>query len=157
MPGMTASVYQMRPESRGVVELASPDPTAPPRIQPNYLHHEADRRSVVAGLRLLRGVFAQEAFAPFLGEELSPGAEVQSNEALLEYARATGSTLYHASGTCRMGSDDEAVVDPSLRVRGFEGLRVVDASVMPLVVSANTNAATIMIAEKASDLVRAVA
>ncbi len=156
-PGMTASVYQMRPESRGRIELAGADPAVAPRIHPAYLHHPADQRSAVAGLRLLRVVFAQPALQPFLGEELSPGSAARSDTELLDYARSTGTTLYHASGTCRMGSDADAVVDPLLRVRGVAGLRVADASIMPVIVSANTNAATIMIAEKASDLILATA
>jgi len=153
-PGLTASVYQMRPESRGSIELAAADPTAAPRIRPNYLHHPTDQRSAIAGLRLLRNIFAQVALAPFLAEELSPGMGAESDADLLAYARATGTTLYHACGTCRMGTDAGAVVDASLRVRGIGSLRVVDASVMPTIVSANTNAATIMIAEKASDLIK---
>jgi choline dehydrogenase len=155
LPGMTASVYQMRPESRGRIELAGPDPMTAPKIYPAYLHEPADRRAAVDGLKLLRRLFAQPALAPFLGEELSPGPDVASDEALLAYASATGTTLYHPCGTCRMGTDAASVVDQTLKLRGITGLRVVDASVMPAIVSANTNAATIMIAEKASDLILA--
>jgi choline dehydrogenase len=153
LPGMTASIYQMRPESRGRIELAGPDPTAAPKIYPAYLHAREDHRAAVDGLQLLRRLFAQPALAPFLGEELSPGPDIASDEKLLAYARATGTTLYHPCGTCRMGTDAASVVDPTLKLRGIAGLRVVDASIMPSIVSANTNAATIMIAEKASDLI----
>jgi choline dehydrogenase len=153
LPGMTASIYQMRPESRGRIELAGPDPALAPQIHPAYLHAPEDQRAAVEGLRLLRRLFAQPALAPFLGEQLSPAPEIASDDALLDYARATGTTLYHPCGTCRMGTDAAAVVDPTLKLRGISGLRVVDAAIMPTIVSANTNAATIMIAEKASDLI----
>jgi choline dehydrogenase len=124
-----------------------------PQIHPAYLHAPEDQRAAVEGLRLLRRLFAQPALAPFLGEQLSPAPEIASDDALLDYARATGTTLYHPCGTCRMGTDAAAVVDPTLKLRGISGLRVVDAAIMPTIVSANTNAATIMIAEKASDLI----
>ncbi len=147
-------LQQMRPESRGYVRARSADPNEPPAIQPNYLADEVDRRSIVDGLRWARRLLASPALEPYRGPETLPGSAVRSEDELLAYARAKGATVYHAIGTCRMGTDLEAVVGPDLRVRGLEGLRVVDASVMPTMVSANTNAATLMIAEKASDLIR---
>ncbi len=152
-PGMTCGVWQMRPHSRGWVRARSPDPAIAPAIQPNYLADEADRRAAVDGLRWARRLLDSPALAPYRGEETVPGPDVQTDAALLAYARARGSTVYHAISTCRMGSDPNAVVGADLRVHGIEGLRVVDASVMPTMVSANTNAATLMIAEKASDMI----
>ncbi len=156
-PGMTLGVWQMRPESRGHVRARSADPDEAPAIQPNYLADEIDRRSIVDGMRWGRRMLASPALEPYRGPETLPGPAARSDDELLAYARAKGATVYHAIGTCRMGTDPEAVVGPDLRVRGLEGLRVVDASVMPTMVSANTNAATLMIAEKASDLIRDVA
>ena len=155
LPGMTCGVWQMRPESTGHVRACSPDPQAPPAIQPNYLMAAEDRRAAVEGLRWARRLLSTEALAPWRGPETLPGEGCADDAALLAYARARGSTVYHAVGTCRMGTDPLAVVDPDLRLRGLAGLRVVDASVMPTMVSANTNAATLMIAEKASDLILA--
>ena len=152
-PGMTCGVWQMRPHSRGWVRTRSADPALAPAIQPNYLADEADRRAAVDGLRWARRLLDSAALAPYRGAETIPGPEVLTDDALLAYARARGSTVYHAIGTCRMGVDRTAVVGPDLRVHGLDGLRVVDASVMPAMVSANTNAATLMIAEKASDLI----
>jgi choline dehydrogenase len=156
-PGMTGGVWQMRPLSRGYVEAKSPDPHEAPAINPRYFSEETDRRAVVAGLRFLRRIFAAPALGRHCGPELLPGAAVDSDEALLDYARQKGATVYHASCTCKMGGDPNAVVDDRLRVHGLEALRVVDASVMPAVTSTNTNAPTIMIAEKAADLIRRVA
>ena len=152
-PGMTCGVWQMRPHSRGWVRTRSADPALAPAIQPNYLADEADRRAAVDGLRWARRLLDSAALAPYRGVETTPGPDVQTDDALLAYARARGSTVYHAISTCRMGVDRAAVVGPDLRVHGLDGLRVVDASVMPAMVSANTNAATLMIAEKASDLI----
>ena len=152
-PGMTCGVWQMRPHSRGWVRARSPDPAAAPAIQPNYLAEEADRRAAVDGLRWARRLLASAALAPYRGSETVPGPDLQTDDALLAYARARGSTVYHAISTCRMGPDRNAVVGADLRVNGIDGLRVVDASVMPAMVSANTNAATLMIAEKASDMI----
>ncbi|GAC1340706.1 MAG: GMC family oxidoreductase N-terminal domain-containing protein [Acetobacteraceae bacterium] len=152
-PGMTCGVWQMRPHSRGWVRARSSDPALAPAIQPNYLAEAADRRAAIDGLRWARRLSNSAALAPYRGAETVPGSDVQTDAALLAYARACGSTVYHAIGTCRMGLDSTAVVGPDLRVHGMDGLRVVDASVMPAMVSANTNAATLMIAEKASDLI----
>ncbi len=155
-PGMTIGVWQMRPESRGHVRARGPDPATPPAIQPNYLTAREDQAAAIAGLHWARRLMSTRALARFRGAETLPGDACASDEALLAYARARGSTVYHAAGTCRMGTDPMAVVGPDLRLHGLEGLRVVDASVMPAMVSANTNAATIMIAERASDLIRRV-
>lgn len=146
--GFTAAVWQCHPKSRGRVDIASADPAADPRIQPNYLSHERDQRTIVEGIKMLREIYRQPAFRDLWEEEMVPGAHVQTDADILDAARKGGGTVYHATGTCRMGSDEDAVVDPELKVRGVEGLRVVDASVMPRVTSANTNAATLMIAEK---------
>ena len=156
-PGMTLGVWQMRPESRGHVRARGPDSATPPAIQPNYLTAREDQAAAVAGLRWARRLMGTCALAPFRSAETLPGEACATDEALLAYARARGSTVYHAVGTCRMGTDPMAVVAPDLRLHGLAGLRVVDASVMPAMVSANTNAATIMIAERASDLIRASA
>jgi choline dehydrogenase-like flavoprotein len=117
-------------------------------MQPNYLEREYDRRMMLECVRLSREIFAQPAFRPFAGDELFPGAEARSDEALLDFIRRKAETIYHPIGTCRMGRDEMAVVDERLNVRGLEALSVVDASVMPTLVSGNTNAPTIMIAEK---------
>ena len=151
--GFTASVCQLRPESRGSLRIRSADPAAPPEIRINYLASEVDRTTNVEGLKILRKILHAPALSPYVVEEVDPGAKVASDEALLAYCRARGSTIYHPTSTCRMGNDPLAVVDQSLRVRGIDGLRVVDASVMPDLVSGNTNAPIIMIAEKASDLI----
>jgi choline dehydrogenase len=151
--GFSASVCQLRPESRGSLRIRSADPAAPPEIRINYLSTEVDRTANVEGLKVLRKILQAPALRPYVVEEVDPGAKVASDEALLEYCRARGSTIYHPTSTCRMGNDPLAVVDQRLRLRGIEGLRVVDASVMPDLVSGNTNAAVIMIAEKASDMI----
>jgi choline dehydrogenase len=151
--GFTASVCQLRPESRGSLRIRSADPAAPPEIRINYLSTEVDRTTNVEGLKMLRKILKAPALKPYVVEEVDPGAKVASDEALLSYCRARGSTIYHPTSTCRMGNDPLAVVDQRLRLRGVEGLRVVDASVMPDLVSGNTNAVVIMIAEKASDMI----
>jgi choline dehydrogenase len=151
--GFTASVCQLRPESRGSLRIRSADPAAPPEIRINYLASEVDRTTNVEGLKILRKILRAPALSPYVVEEVDPGAKVASDEALLAYCRARGSTIYHPTSTCRMGNDPLAVVDQSLRVRGIDGLRVVDASVMPDLVSGNTNAPIIMIAEKASEMI----
>ena len=151
----TLVYYPMRPESRGWVRIRSRDAREAPAIQPNYLATEYDRRIMLAGARLARRLVATPSLSPYVLDEYRPGATVESDGQILEAIRNTGSSGYHPVGTCRMGSDANAVVDATLRVRGVDGLRVVDASVMPLLVSGNTNAATFMIAEKAADLMRA--
>jgi choline dehydrogenase len=154
-PGFLASVCQLRPESRGFVRIKSADPAAAPAIQPRYMSASADRDCMVAGMQLLRRVMRQPALARYIVEELMPGPKVESDADFLEYARQKGTTVFHPTSTCRMGSDVTAVVDQRLRVHGFEGLRVADASIMPTVVSGNTNAACVMIGEKASDMILA--
>ena len=150
----TLVYYPMRPESRGSVRIRSREALQAPTIQPNYLATDYDRRLMVEGAKLARRLAATPSLAPYVLEEYKPGRTVASDAQVLEAIRNSGSSGYHPVGTCRMGKDALAVVDPQLRVRGVEGLRVVDASVMPLLVSGNTNAATFMIAEKAADLIR---
>jgi choline dehydrogenase len=149
--GFMAHVCQLRPESRGFVALKSTDPFDAPLIQPNYLATENDRQTLRDGVRLARDIFAQPAFDPYRGPELWPGAHIQSDDKMDEFISRTAETIYHPVGSAKMGNDEMAVVDHHCRVRGVEGLRVVDASVMPTLVGGNTNAPTIMIAEKISD------
>jgi len=153
-PGMTAAVWQQRPDSKGYVRLRSSDPFDPPIIQPNYLDLESDRRVLLAGMRLARRLLKSRPLEPYYLREDFPGPEVETDEDLLEAAKRRGTTTFHPSGTCRMGpaTDPVAVVDDQLRVHGLQGLRVIDASIMPTMLSANLNAATMMIAEKASDV-----
>src|SRR4051794_21541343 len=151
--GFTASVCQLRPESRGSLRIRSADPAVPPEIRINSPVTETDRRAFVDGIRILRKILAAPALKPYALGEVDPGPKVASDDELLDFCRRTGSTVYHPASTCRMGNDPLAVVDQRLRVRGIEGLRVVDASVMPDLMSGNTNAPTIMIAEKASDMI----
>ncbi|MEA1652885.1 GMC family oxidoreductase N-terminal domain-containing protein [Nitrospirillum sp. BR 11164] len=153
-PGITIASYVMRPRSRGSVHVRSADVRETPAILPHYLEDEADQRIMVAGIAWCRRVLKQPALAPYLDHELIPGTERQGDEALLAFARKTGTTAYHPVGTCAMGGDDRSVLDARLRVRGIAGLRVVDASVMPSLVSANTHAPTVVIAEKAADMIR---
>jgi choline dehydrogenase len=152
-PGFIASICQLRPESRGFVRIKSADPALPPAIQPRYLSDPIDRDTVVAGLKLLRGIMSQPAMQHYIAEERVPGPKVTSDADLLAFARSAGTTVFHPTSTCRMGPDANAVVDERLRVRGIGGLRVVDASIMPTVVSGNTNAAVVMIAEKGADMI----
>ncbi|HEY3909155.1 MAG TPA: GMC family oxidoreductase N-terminal domain-containing protein [Stellaceae bacterium] len=156
-PGITAGAWQMRPLSRGYVEAKSSDPAEAPAINPRYLSELTDQRAIVGGLRFIRRLFAAPALAKYCGAEILPGAQIESDDELLDYARQKGSTVYHATCTCKMGSDQLAVVDDELRVHGLDGLRVIDASVMPAVTSTNTNAPTIMIAERGADLIRRTA
>ncbi len=156
-PAITASVCQLRPESRGHVHIASPDPRAHPEIQPNYLSAEQDRLSATRAIRLTRRIMAQVPLARYRPEEFKPGPAFISDEELVTGAGQIASTIFHPVGTARMGADDRAVVDAELRVRGVSGLRVVDASIMPRITSGNTNSPTIMIAERASDLIRRAA
>ena len=149
----SASVCQLRPESRGSLRIKSTDPSAAPEIRINYLATETDRNAFIDGMKILRKILKAPALGPYVIDEAEPGPSVATDEQILEFCRQRGSTVYHPTSTCRMGNDPLAVTDQRLRVRGIEGLRVVDASVMPDLMSGNTNAPTIMIAEKASDMI----
>ncbi|MBG6119967.1 MULTISPECIES: GMC family oxidoreductase [unclassified Sphingobium] len=155
-PGLTIGGYIMRPQSRGSIHIRSGEAREHPRIAPNYLDAEADRLSMISQIRAIRHLLKQPSLAAIVQNELGPLRRIadEDGEALLDWARGTGFTAYHPVGTCRMGADADSVVDPELRVRGVEGLRVADASIMPRLVSANTNAACIMIGEKLADMVR---
>jgi len=153
-PGFTLSTCQLRPTSTGTVHIRDDDPATYPSIRPNYLATEDDQRIMVEGVRLSRRLVAAQAMRPYVAAEHAPGPEIQGDDALLEFVRRDATTIFHPVGTCRMGSDRNAVVDARLRVHGIGGLRVVDCSVMPRLVSGNTNAAAIMIGEKAADLIR---
>lgn len=157
--GMTCGAWQQRPESRGHVRARSLDPLEPPEVQPNYLSAETDRRTIVEGVRWTRRLMETRALAPYLEGLQSPGPEVTRDDEILDFARSLGSTVFHFISSCRMGpqSDPMAVVDSTLKVRGIDGLRVVDASVMPSMPSANTMAATYVIAEKGAEAIRAAA
>merc|ERR1711969_386666 len=144
---------QLRPRSRGEVRLNPDAPREAPLLLPRYLSDPEDLATAVRGLRLTRSVARSAALGSLIEEELSPRPELETDAELEEYVRATGESIYHPVGTCAMGSGEAAVVDPRLRVHGVEGLRVVDASVMPTIVSGNTNAATVMIAEKGADMI----
>ncbi len=154
-PGMTVASWQQRPDSRGYVHIRSADPCEAPLIQPNYLVEESDRRVLLAGMKLARSLLKTKPLEPYYDYEDFPGPNVSTDDELLAAAKARGTTTFHPSGTCRMGpaSDKLAVVDDQLRVRGMEGLRVIDASIMPTMLSANLNAATLMIAAKGADMV----
>ena len=152
--GITASVCQLRPQSAGRIEIKSPNATDYPAIHPNYLSAAIDQETAVAAMHITRKLMATNALAPFIVEEMTPGTKVQTEEELLDSARNISQTIYHPVGTCKMGSDENSVVDSRLRVNGVKGLRVVDASIMPTITSGNTNAPVIMIAEKAADLIR---
>jgi choline dehydrogenase len=153
--GMTVAICPVRPDSRGTIMAASADPFAKPVITPNYLSAASDGRVLVAGMRMTRRIFAQAPIARHSVMETLPGAEVETDDALLEYCRRFGTTIYHPVGTCRMGEETPmAVVDSRLRVHGLDGLRVIDASVMPTLTTGNTNAPTIMIAEKGAAMIR---
>ena len=152
-PGMTAGVWPMRPESRGYVRARSADTGDRPAIQPNYLDAEADRRLLVDGMRLARRIMRAPELARWYVRETSPGDTAQTDDELLDFARRRGTTIFHLMGTCKMGPDSLAVVDSRLRVHGIEGLRVADASIMPVITSGNTNAPAIMIGEKAAAMI----
>ena len=158
-PGATVACWQQRPQSAGYVRATSSDPFEQPEIQANFLAEAEDRRVLLAAMRFSRRVLESDPFKPYVAEELWPGAERQSDEELLDHARRTGNTAYHPMGTCRMGPATQAdsVVDDALRVHGIQGLRVADASIMPMIPSANLNASTLMIGEKAADMLAAAA
>jgi choline dehydrogenase len=153
-PGLSAGAWQMRPLSRGYVEAKSNRPGDMPAINPRYLSEESDRRAIIGGLRFARRLFDTPPLKQFVRDETLPGLQIQSDDELLDYARQYGGTCYHASCTCMMGQHPMAVVDDELRVHGLDGLRVIDTSVMPAVTSTNTNAPTIMIAEKAAAIIK---
>jgi len=153
--GVTMHCCDLRPKSRGHIGLQSPDPLADPLIDPNYLDHPDDLPKMMRGIEIGRRVLSAPPLAAHMADEMHPGADVQDEHALEAFVRRKAETIYHPVGTCRMGKDAAAVVDPELRVRGVQGLRVVDASVMPSLIGGNTNAPTIMIAERAADLIRA--
>ena len=149
----TSSVCQLRPQSRGYIKIKFPDATVYPEIQPNYLSTELDRTTAVNGVKVARKIASAPALNEFITDEFVPGNQYQTDDELLEAVRLHSQTIYHPTSTCKMGNDDMAVVDTELKVHGIEGLRVVDASIMPEIVSGNTNAPTIMIAEKGSDMI----
>ena len=152
-PGMTIAMCQLRPESRGTIHIGSADPLAAPEIRFNFLSAAIDRDTLVAGVRACRRIVEAKAMDALRGAEVSPGPAVQSDDEILDYIRNNAQTAYHPVGTCKMGTDDMAVVDPRLKVRGMEGLRVADGSIMPTLMSGNTNGPIIMIGEKASDMI----
>ena len=154
VPGMTCGMWQMRPQSHGYVEARSPRPEEPPAINPRYFSAETDKRAAIGGMRWIRKLFAAPALAQYVVAETVPGKDVQTDDELLHYVQQTGGTVFHATCSCKMGHDMMAVVDDRLRVHGLQGLRVIDASVMPAVTSTNTNAPTIMVAEKGAAMVR---
>jgi len=151
--GFTASVWQCHATSRGQLAIRSADPFDQPRIKPNYFAGEIDRKTIVGGMRILRDIFQQKSFRGLWDLEVVPGETASGPNALWDFARQTGGTVFHCVGTCRMGSDDSSVLDPSLRVRGVDRMRVVDASVMPQITSANTNATSLMIGERGASLI----
>ena len=155
-PGMTCGVWQHRPQSMGSVTLASADPGADPVVQPRYLDHEDDRQTLVRGVRIARELLHTQALAGYRDAEVMPGPQVQSDDEILDFIQRYGVSSYHLNGTARMGpqGDTGAVVDAQLRVHGVHGLRVVDASIMPEITSANTCAATMMIGERGADMIR---
>jgi choline dehydrogenase len=152
-PGCQVTCIPCRPESRGWLRIRSPYPKIPPAIQPHYLSTQADKDTLIAGLRIAREIFQTAAMQKYVAEEFLPGPSAESDEDFLDHIRQTAGTTYHPTSTCMMGPHEKAVVDTALRVRGIEGLRVIDASIMPTVVSGNTNAATIMIAEKGVEMI----
>jgi choline dehydrogenase len=152
---MTLTVYQCRPESKGSIHAKSNDPFANPAIRPNYLAEPYDQQVLLDGMKIGRRIIDNRVLDKYRAYEMNPGSKVQSDEEWIQWARETGQTTYHVIGTCKMGQDPMAVVDDELRVHGIDGLRVIDASIMPTVPSGNTNAAVIMIAEKGADMIKA--
>ena len=157
LPGMTLTTYQCRPESKGSIHAKNSDPFAAPAIRPNYLADPYDQRVLVDGMKIGRRIIENAVMDKYRAYEMNPGDKIQTDDEWLQFARENGQTTYHVIGTCKMGQDPMAVVDDTLRVHGIEGLRVVDASIMPTVPSGNTNAAVIMIAEKGADMIKAAA
>src|SRR6202045_1639107 len=153
-PGMTVAVCPVRPESRGTIMAQSSDPLQYPAIRPNYLSAPSDLRVLISGINQTRKIFAQPAMAPYSVEETAPGPDIATDDQFSEFARKAGTNVFHPVGTCKMGTDPMAVVDPRLRVIGIAGLRVIDASVMPAVTTGNTNAPTIMIGEKGAQMIK---
>ena len=152
-PGFTLSPVHLRPDGRGTVRLTSPDPLAPPAISFDFLKTEYDRQAVLFGIRLAREIAEQAALKPYVREELQPGLATQSDEDFVQFLRQTGVSNHHPASSCAMGTGPNSVVDPRLRVHGIGGLRVADASIMPVVVGGNTNAPSIMIGEKAASMI----
>jgi choline dehydrogenase-like flavoprotein len=152
-PAFTASVCNLRPQSRGSIHLKSPDFRNQPAIAPNYLSADADKKVAADSIRLTRKIANQPALAPYQPEEFKPGPSYETEDDLVKAAGNIGTTIFHPVGTCRMGADPASVVDPQLRLRGLEGLRIADASIMPTITSGNTNSPTIMIAEKAAAMI----
>ena len=152
--GYTFNVSQSRPLSRGEINIISPHPSDPPKIVANYLEDPSDKLTLINGMNVARDIANATAFDQFRHSEIRPGSLISSYDGMLEYVRQNSTSLYHPVGTCRMGLEDRAVVDQNLKVKGINGLRVADASIMPQIISGNTNAATVMIAEKAADLIK---
>ncbi len=152
MPGTTATVCNLRPSSRGSVHIRTPFPDYPPAIRANYLSTEEDRRVTIDAVKRVREIFASSVFDGFRDDEILPGPHCDSDEKILAYIRRSAGSVYHPVGTCAMGHDDLAVVDHRLRVHGLEGLRIADASVIPRIISGNTNALCVAIGEKAADM-----
>ena len=153
-PGLTIAPCQLRPDSRGSIHVTSSDPMAAPAIRGNFLAEETDRRTIIAGMKIARQIVAAPPLLPYAGDEIDPGLAVRSEDEWLDFARNRGNTVYHPVGTCKMGNDPAAVVDDRLRVHGIAGLRVIDASIMPTLVSGNTHAPTVMIAEKGASMIK---
>lgn len=151
--GFFANIYQLRPHSTGEITIGSADPLQDPIIRPNYLSSPEDVRVLTEGVKILRHIFSQQAFARYRGVELAPGKSVQTDAQIEAWLRENADTVFHPVGSCKMGNDSMAVVDAKLRVHGVEGLRVVDASIMPRMPSSNTHAPTMMVAEKAAEFI----
>jgi choline dehydrogenase len=154
-PGMTCTFYQLRPESKGSIHIRSRDPAQYPAIRFNFLSDPLDRQTLVDGMRVARSILGAPGMAHLKGDELKPGKGVESDDEILDWIRGSAETAYHPTCTCKMGNDAMAVVDAQLQVHGVDGLRIADGSIMPTLVSGNTNAACIMIGEKAADMILA--
>ena len=154
-PGMTIGVTQLRPQSVGSIHIRSSDPYDMPSIRPNFLSVREDQNCLIEGMKAARHLMGQPALDAYCDFEMSPGPDVETDAQWLDFARSNGQTIYHPVGTCKMGVDSRAVVDPALKVHGLSGLRIVDASIIPQIVSANTEAAVLMVAEKGADLILA--